>query len=503
MEVIRIERAAGEVYLKILPILFDTSSRQITDNTGRKFTERISRSALDQADMSNIKLTINHDKNKTLARTPDTLKAQITERGLEVSARLNSDITLHKDTIAEIERGILPELSFRATVTDYEDKNEVLFQREIKRFGKILDVSLVYDGAYPANEITIERSGENLNNVNFSLPGEILQPTMSMMSPNSTSKNGHTSIQAPEMMRNQTDFNHKKNKMKQNFSETIQRALETRNIVKVDLLEIERAAGDGEKAGFANAISAGVLPIDFAGYVPIYKTMGCNVLTGLNGTVKLPYDTPMIGEKLAELAAVTGQTETMDGTSFEAARFSTEKTFTVETLNGMTPEAFAQYVNQLDAANHRALTKEIFSVIIAAAGEVAAVTDVSEDSLNALSAACMKESSKTSYFMSNGLFYASKSIKLDAGSGVNLIRKAAMFAETFEGDPVYYSDLWNTDTLYAAGEPAAITVGIWGNTLLIDPYTKANTGQVVVTSILAANAALTNPNRFAKSATLA
>lgn len=503
MEVIRIERKAGEVYLKILPILYNTNSREISDNTGRKFIETISRGALDEADLSNIKLTINHDKNKTLARTPETLQTQITERGLEVSARLNSEITLHKDTIAEIERGILPELSFKATVTDYEDKTQAINQREIKRFGKIFDVSLVYDGAYPANEIKIERSGENLNDINFSAPSKTVNRGPAMMAPGATFQNGGVSIHAPEIMRHQTSINRKINTMNTNFSEKIQRALETQNIIKVNLLEISRAAGDGEKAGFADAISAGVLPIDFAGYVPIYQTMGCKVLTGLNGTVKLPYDTPMIGEKLAELASVTGQTETLDGTTFEAARFSTEKTFTVETLNGMTPEAFAQYVNQLDAANHRALTKSIFTVITAAASEVAAVTDVSEDSLNALSAACMKETSKTSYFMSNGLFYDSKSIKLDAGSGVNLIRKANMFAETFEGDPVYYSDLWVTDTLYAAGDPGAITVGIWGNTLLIDPYTKASTGQVVVTSILAANAALTNPNRFAKSATLA
>ena len=69
------------------PIVFDTPTT-IHDPAGA-YTEIIQRGALDDADLSDVRLLYNHDLNKIpLARTPNTMQLRLDPAGLEMTAQL-------------------------------------------------------------------------------------------------------------------------------------------------------------------------------------------------------------------------------------------------------------------------------------------------------------------------------------------------------------------------------------------------------------------------------
>lgn len=139
---------AGSLVLDGMPIVYDKPTT-INDPAG-KFTEIIRRGALDNADISDVRLLYNHDLNKVpLARTPKTMQLKVTPAGLSMTASL-PDTEEARSVHTAVGRGDLSGMSFAFKVPAGGDKfNPVTRTREIYKIEKVLECSVVPFPAYP------------------------------------------------------------------------------------------------------------------------------------------------------------------------------------------------------------------------------------------------------------------------------------------------------------------------------------------------------------------
>ena len=108
------------------------------------YTEVIDSRALDNADMSDVVLRYNHnDTFMVLARTRNkSLDLKVDEKGLFMDARLQDDITEHKNIYNAIKSGLIDKQSFAFTV-DEDEYDYDTDTRTITKIGKLYDVSVV------------------------------------------------------------------------------------------------------------------------------------------------------------------------------------------------------------------------------------------------------------------------------------------------------------------------------------------------------------------------
>lgn len=130
------------------PIVFEQPT-QINDLLG-SYTEVIKRGALDEADLTDSRLLVNHDMTRIpLARTPKTMQFNITDKGLEMRAEL-PDTEEAKTAYTAVKRGDLTGMSFAFTVPDGGDSFDAQTNtRTITKIDKVYEVSLVNFPAYP------------------------------------------------------------------------------------------------------------------------------------------------------------------------------------------------------------------------------------------------------------------------------------------------------------------------------------------------------------------
>jgi len=130
--------------------LFDTDSRDLG------FRETISPDAFDGRLDDNVILTFNHDPNLILDRNMGgTLKLSVDERGLRYDATL-PNTTTGNDVAELMKRGLLYESSFAFTVEEDDwSKDGDITRREIKKIGRLVDVSIVGVGAYANTDVAL------------------------------------------------------------------------------------------------------------------------------------------------------------------------------------------------------------------------------------------------------------------------------------------------------------------------------------------------------------
>lgn len=106
---------------------------------------------------SDVMLNVDHDPSKVLARSrrgSGSLKLSVTSRGLEFETEA-PQTQLGSDILEMLKRGDYSQCSFCFTLPEedadvwYRDTNGMLC-REIKKFDRLWDVSVVYDPAYDA-----------------------------------------------------------------------------------------------------------------------------------------------------------------------------------------------------------------------------------------------------------------------------------------------------------------------------------------------------------------
>ena len=127
-----------------------------------RFIERIDEHALDNADMSNVVATFNHDNNQVLGRSNVNLDLTVDNIGLKFRVK-PTDTSYAKDLMANIRSGVINQCSFAFTIPESDDAQEwrdadqdgVDYSREIRQIDKIYDVSVVTTPAYPDTEATV------------------------------------------------------------------------------------------------------------------------------------------------------------------------------------------------------------------------------------------------------------------------------------------------------------------------------------------------------------
>ncbi len=123
------------------------------------YTEVISDTAFDEADMSDVVLRYNHnDSFMVLARTRNkSLELNVDEKGLFIDATLQDDITDHKNIFNAIKSGLIDKQSF-AFVVDEDEYDYDTDTRTITKIGKVFDVSVVDQPFYNATDVSVARN---------------------------------------------------------------------------------------------------------------------------------------------------------------------------------------------------------------------------------------------------------------------------------------------------------------------------------------------------------
>src|SRR5699024_2660937 len=130
------------------PILYDQPTT-INAPFG-EYVEVIKRGALDEADLSDVRLLYNHDMNKIpLARTPKTMHLTLEPAGLMMRAELPSTED-GRSVHTAVKRGDLSGMSFAFKVPEggsrYDAKTNT---RTITKIEKVYECSIVAFPAYP------------------------------------------------------------------------------------------------------------------------------------------------------------------------------------------------------------------------------------------------------------------------------------------------------------------------------------------------------------------
>ena len=116
------------------------------------FRERVSRSAFEGVDMSDVVATFNHDFNYPLARTSsDTLKLMVDERGLKYEFNA-PNTTAGNDLLENVRNGNIKGSSFMFTVSEDSwtfRSGEEMDEREIIKVGRLYELGPVVMPAYP------------------------------------------------------------------------------------------------------------------------------------------------------------------------------------------------------------------------------------------------------------------------------------------------------------------------------------------------------------------
>jgi HK97 family phage prohead protease len=159
---IRAEAPAGTKSLVLTgrPIVYDQPTT-INDPAG-KFIEIIKKGALDNADLSDVRLLYNHDLNKLpLARTPNTMQLKTDPAGLTLSAEL-PDTEEARAVYESVKRGDLSGMSFAFTVPEGGDSYDAgTNTRTITKISKVYECSIVPFPAYPQTSVEARTAQSN------------------------------------------------------------------------------------------------------------------------------------------------------------------------------------------------------------------------------------------------------------------------------------------------------------------------------------------------------
>ena len=162
----RVEQPAQEGeqtrYISGYAVVFDQLSKPFWD----EWVEKLDRHAFDQADMSDVRMVVDHGYSvqSLLARSHDgagTLAITIDEYGVAFRFAV-PDTSTGRDLVTLIERGDVSECSFafytEADQWDYADKEagRMYDTRTVLRVAKLIDMSIVVSGQYGQTSVSVD-----------------------------------------------------------------------------------------------------------------------------------------------------------------------------------------------------------------------------------------------------------------------------------------------------------------------------------------------------------
>jgi HK97 family phage prohead protease len=156
---IRAESLNDALILEGRAIVFDQET-EINDPVG-SYREIIKSGALNEADLSDVRLLFNHDLNRVpLARTPKTMTLRVDSVGMTIRATLPKTESA-REIYEAVKRRDLTGMSFAFKVAEdsYDERTDEdgfrVITRTITKIKKIYDVSAVSFPANPATDIGV------------------------------------------------------------------------------------------------------------------------------------------------------------------------------------------------------------------------------------------------------------------------------------------------------------------------------------------------------------
>lgn len=156
-----------------VPIVFE----QRTD-IGGLFFEEIAKGALDDADLDDVKLLVNHeDRMIPVARhrrgKRSTMEIGIEDDGMHIKANVDIENNyVSRALCSAVDRGDIEDMSFafgiKVTGEEWRDLDKEMPIRRITKISRVFEVSAVNDGAYPQTSISA-RSADTLENAKNAL----------------------------------------------------------------------------------------------------------------------------------------------------------------------------------------------------------------------------------------------------------------------------------------------------------------------------------------------
>jgi hypothetical protein len=228
--------------------------------------------------------------------------------------------------------------------------------------------------------------------------------------------------------------------------------------------------------------------------------MGLTVIEGLQGTLKLGKKTHDVAGKYGSSAEVTAESNIPSFVTAAPERFGITDGFTKELLAQENPRVQAAIVADMIKGIDRAITAEVYTVALAAAGEVAAGA-ITEVGFNALMSAV---DGQGAFAMDRASFFAAKAVAFDSGSGMRLATQIKNgFGKTWDGVDIFYSNLFADGTAkqyVVYGDWSELWLGFWGGLeIILDPYTRARYGEIQMTVNRIADAIVRNSGAFKRS----
>lgn len=143
---------------------------------GDMWYETISQGALDDCDLKDVMLLMNHDRNAfPLARSRNntansTMRLSIENDGLHIEADIDKTNPRGAELLSAVTRGDITGMSFGFVVAEDEwsDLEAEMPTRTIKKISKVVEVSAVTNPAYETTEI----SSRSLDNAREALESE-------------------------------------------------------------------------------------------------------------------------------------------------------------------------------------------------------------------------------------------------------------------------------------------------------------------------------------------
>lgn len=163
-EKFRAEETEGIRKIKGYPILFNVAG---TPYRGSEWIEVIDPRALDDVDLSGLRLLVNHENHLLLARAGINLKYEVDNTGLFIDADL-PNTTLANDTWELVSKNIMDGMSFRF----WADRWETDLEKKVDRIMHITDIPECSVVTFPAYQQTVAIATESTNNDQRNLDDE-------------------------------------------------------------------------------------------------------------------------------------------------------------------------------------------------------------------------------------------------------------------------------------------------------------------------------------------
>lgn len=225
--------------------------------------------------------------------------------------------------------------------------------------------------------------------------------------------------------------------------------------------------------------------ISIMGKEPIHKQMGITVMPNLKGTVKLPFKTPSVAQKVAIGTNLSNNSNNPDHVTLSPERYGDTDVWDLDLIKTQNDPLFKAIIADMLKGCDRAITADLYTVALAAATEVTSGA-ITESGLNLLFAKMGNDGNwglamdRESFWTGVGVAYTG------SGSGKTLLE----FAKPGQGRhatgvPAWFSELFADGAAkqyVLFGDWSQMVLGEWdGVEMIIDPYTLAPAGRVAIT----------------------